>query len=76
MVVVAVRKQIVVPAEIDRRIRRLARQKGISQSALIVKAVEALDDSKDQIEHVLAFAGAIKDAPPKLSEEIDTVLYG
>ncbi len=72
----AVRKQIVVPPQVDRRIRRLAREKGISQSALIVEAVEALQDSKKQIEHVLAFAGAIKDAPPKLSEEIDTVLYG
>ncbi len=71
----AVRKQIVVPPEIDRRIRRLAREKGISQSALIVEAVAALHDSKDQIEQVLGFAGVIKDAPPKLSEEIDKVLY-
>ena len=70
-----VRKQIIVPSETDKRIRRLARKKGISQSALIVEAVEALPDSSSQVDHVLAFAGAIKGAPRKLSEEVDEVVY-
>ncbi len=70
-----VRKQIMVPSEVDKRIRRLARKKGISQSALIVEALEALPDSSSQVDHLLAFAGVLKDAPPKLSEEIDEVVY-
>ena len=36
MMLMLVRKQIIVPSETDKRIRRLARKKGISQSALIV----------------------------------------
>ncbi len=70
-----VRKQIVVPPEVDKRIRRLARQKRISQSQLIVQAVEALPDSSEQLDHLLAFAGAVKEAPPRLSEEVDEVVY-
>lgn len=70
-----VRKQIMVPSEVDKRIRRLARKKGISQSALIVEALEALPDSSSQVDHLLAFAGVLKDAPPKLSEEVDEVVY-
>jgi hypothetical protein len=73
--VILVRKQIIVPSETDKRIRRLARKKGISQSALIVEAVEALPDASSQVDHVLAFAGAIKGAPRKLSEHIDEVVY-
>ena len=73
--VMLVRKQIIVPSETDKRIRRLARKKGISQSALIVEAVEALPDVSSQVDHVLAFAGAIKGAPRKLSEEVDEVVY-
>src|SRR5439155_23069343 len=70
-----VRKQIIVPYETDKRIRRLARKKGISQSALIVEAVEALPDESSQVDHVLAFAGVITGAPRKLSEEVDEVVY-
>ena len=70
-----VRKQIMVPSEVDKRIRRLARKKGISQSALIVEALEALPDSSSQVDHLIAFAGVLKDAPPKLSEEVDEVVY-
>ena len=73
--VMLVRKQIMVPSEVDKRIRRLARKKGISQSALIVEAVEALPDSSSQVDHLLAFAGVLKDAPRKLSEEVDEVVY-
>ena len=70
-----VRKQIIVPSETDKRIRRLARQKGISQSALIVEAVEALPETSTQVDQVLAFAGIIKGAPRTLSEEVDEVVY-
>jgi hypothetical protein len=70
-----VRKQIVVPPEVDKRIRRLARQRGISQSALIVEAVEALPDASTQLDHLLAFSGVIKGAPATLSEEVDEVVY-
>ena len=70
-----VRKQIVVPSEVDKRIRRLARKKGISQSALIVEAVEALPDLSSQVDHLLAFVGVIKDAPRNLSEEVDDGVY-
>ena len=70
-----VRKQIMVPSEVDKRIRRLARKKGISQSALIVEAVEALPDSSSQVDHLLAFAGVLTDAPRKLSDAVDEVVY-
>ena len=75
MPIMLVRKQIIVPSETDKRIRRLARKKGISQSALIVEAVEALPDVSSQVDHVLAFAGTVKGAPRKLSEEVDEVVY-
>jgi hypothetical protein len=75
MLLMLVRKQIIVPSETDKRIRRLARQKGISQSALIVEAVEALPETATQVDHVLAFAGVIKGAPPTLSEDVDEVVY-
>src|SRR6266571_3047915 len=51
-----VRKQIIVPSETDKRIRRLARQKGISQSALIVEAVEAIPETSTQVDQVPALA--------------------
>src|SRR5437899_12488204 len=70
-----VRKQIIVPSETDKRIRRLARKKGISQNALIAEAVEALPDESSQVDHVLSFARVIKGATRKLSEEVDGVLY-
>lgn len=71
-----VRKQIVVPPEVDKRIRRLAKQRGISQSALIVEAVEALPDSSSQLDHFLAFSGVIKGPPANLSEQVDESVYG
>jgi len=40
-----------------------------------VEAVEALPDASSQVDHVLAFAGAIKGAPRKLSEQVDEVVY-
>jgi hypothetical protein len=43
-----VRKQILVPAALDKKIRQLAQNRGISQSALIVEAVEALFGASGQ----------------------------
>lgn len=70
-----IRKQITVSPDVDRRIRQLASQKGISQSAVIAEALAALPDPAGQVDRILAFAGAIKDAPPHLSEEVDETLY-
>jgi hypothetical protein len=47
-----VRKQILVPAALDKGIRRLAQKRGISQSALIVAAAEASLDASGQIDHL------------------------
>ena len=47
-----VRKQILVSAALDKKIRRLAQKRGISQSALIVAAVEASLDASGQIDHL------------------------
>lgn len=68
-----VRKQILVPAALDKKIRRLARKRGISQSALIVEAVETLPDSSGEIDQLLTFVGVIKSAPPNLSEAVDDI---
>jgi hypothetical protein len=73
--VVLVRKQIVVSAEVDARIRRLARTRRVSQSRIVAEAVEALGGAEEQLGGVLAFAGTIKNAPRKLSEEVDASLY-
>ena len=70
-----VRKQILVPAVLDRKIRRLAQKRGISQSALIVEAVEASLDASGQIDHLTHFIGVIKGASPSLSESVDDI-YG
>jgi Ribbon-helix-helix protein, copG family len=65
------RKQILVPAALDKRIRRLAQKTGISQSALIVAAVEASLDASGQTDHLKPFIGVIKGAPPTLSESVE-----
>ncbi len=75
MQLMLVRKQIIVPSETDKRIRRLARKRRISQSALIVEAVESLPDESSQVDHMLAFAGVIKGAPRRLSEQVDELVY-
>src|SRR2546425_12667101 len=75
MLLMLVRKQIIVPSETDKRIRRLARKKGISQSALIVEAVGARPDASSQVDHVLAVAGASKEPPRNDSDEDDQVVY-
>jgi Ribbon-helix-helix protein, copG family len=71
-----VRKQIVVPRDVDARIRRMAARKGTSQSAVIVEAVRALPDERTQIDQMMDFAGVVTGAPRRLSEEVDSVLYG
>ncbi|GAC1473838.1 MAG: hypothetical protein PVS3B2_15480 [Candidatus Dormibacteraceae bacterium] len=70
-----VRKQIIVPAAVDKKIRRLAQKRGISQSALIMELVEAFLDASGQLDHLLPFVGVIKGAPPRLSESVDDVVY-
>ena len=71
-----VRKQIVVPTDVDASIRRLAARKGTSQSAVIVEAVRALPEERTQIDQMMDFAGIIAGAPHRLSEEVDSILYG
>ena len=73
---VAIRKQILVPEDVDARLRRLAEQRGLSQSALIVEAIRALPDASEQLARSLAYAGAIKGGSRTLSEEVDATLYG
>jgi hypothetical protein len=68
-----VRKQILVPAALDRKIKWLTQKRGISQSALIVAAVEALLDTSGQIDHLTPFIGVIKGASPTLSESVDDI---
>lgn len=71
-----VRKQIVVPADVDARVRKLAQQRGISQSAVIVEAVRKLDEGEQEVERIVSFPG-IADGPPEaLSEQVDAILYG
>ena len=70
-----VRKQILVLAAMEKKIRRLARKRGISQSALIVEAVEASLDASGQLDHLLRFVGVIKGAPRNLSESVDDSVY-
>jgi hypothetical protein len=70
-----VRKQIVVPAALDKKIRRLARNRGISQSALIVEAVEALLEASRQPDRLTPFIGVIEGAPSNLSESVDEEVY-
>ena len=72
----AIRKQILVPEDVDARLRRLASERGLSQSAVIVEAIRALPDAQEQLARVLAFSGAIKGGPRRLSEEVDQTLYG
>jgi hypothetical protein len=66
-------KKILVPDAMDKKIRRLAQKRGMSQSALIVEAVEALLDASGEVDHLLPFIGVIKGAPPRLSESVDDV---
>jgi hypothetical protein len=70
---VLVRKQILVPAALDKKIKRLAQTRRISQSALIVAAVEAWLDASIPIDHLTPFIGVIKGAPPGLSESVDDI---
>jgi hypothetical protein len=71
-----IRKQIVVPPDVDARIRRLAAQKGVSQSAVIVEAVRGLSEADQDIERILSYSGAIDGSPEALSEQVDSILYG
>ena len=67
-------KKFLVPDAMDRKIRRLAKKRGMSQSARIIDAVEALLASR-QPDRLTPFVGVIKGAPPNLSESVDEVVY-
>jgi predicted transcriptional regulator len=71
-----VRKQIVVPTDVDARIRRIAAHRRTSQSAVIVEAIRALPEERAQIDQMMDFAGIVSGGPSTLSEEVDSVLYG
>lgn len=73
---VVVRKQVTVTPEVDSLIRRLARERGMSQSRLIAEAVLALPSTAGQTDRMLALAGAIDTDQAQLSEEVDRSLYG
>jgi hypothetical protein len=47
----------------------------MSQSALIIEAVEALLEASRQPDRLTPFIGVIKGAPSNLSESIDEVVY-
>ncbi|OLC22881.1 MAG: hypothetical protein AUH40_12505 [Chloroflexi bacterium 13_1_40CM_65_17] len=68
-------KRILVPDAMDKKIKRLAKERGMSQNALIIEAVEALLDASRQLDRPLPFVGVIKGALPKLSESVDEVVY-
>ena len=68
-----VRKQIMVTESVDARIRRLAAQRGLSQSRLISEAVWRLPDGADQMTRMRRFEGAIKGGPANLSEGVDEI---
>ncbi len=72
----AIRKQIIVPDDVDARLRRLATERGVSQSALIADAIRALPDASEQLARTLAFAGSIKGGPANLADKVDEALYG
>jgi hypothetical protein len=68
-------KRVLVPDALDKKIRRLAQKRGISQSALILEAVEAWLNASRQADRLTPFIGVIKGGPPNLSESIDDVVY-
>jgi hypothetical protein len=71
-----IRKQIVVPPDVDARVRRLAQQRGVSQSAVIVDAIRTMSEPEQDLERLLSFAGTIDGPAEALSEQVDAVLYG
>jgi predicted transcriptional regulator len=71
-----VRKQILVPPDVDARVRRIAQERGISQSAVIVEAVRSLPEAHQDVQRILSFAGIIDGPAEALSERVDEILYG
>jgi hypothetical protein len=68
-------KKFLVPDAMDKKIKRVAQKRGMSQSALIIEAVEALLEASRQPDRLTPFIGAIEGAPPNLSESVDEVVY-
>jgi predicted transcriptional regulator len=71
-----VRKQIVVPPDVDARVRRLSRERGVSQSAVIVEAIRSLPEQGQDVERIISFAAIDDGRPEALSEQVDAILYG
>jgi hypothetical protein len=70
-----IRKNITVPAELDRQLRRLARERGASQSGLIVQLVTlGLATQESGEDPLLRYVGSIS-GPPDLSETVDQTVY-
>ncbi len=71
-----VRKNITLPAALDRRLRNLAKSRGASQSGLIVHlvAVGLATESGDG-DPLLRYLGAIE-GPADLSATVDKTVYG
>jgi predicted transcriptional regulator len=69
-----IRKQIMVSEDVDARIRRLAEERGLTQSALIAEAVKQLPDAQDQLERMRRFAGIINEGgESNLSTRVDDI---
>jgi predicted transcriptional regulator len=71
-----IRKQIVVPPDVDRRVRRLAARRGVSQSAIIVDAVRTLPEPDQDVERIVSFPGIDHGPAEALSEQVDAIVYG
>ena len=71
-----VRKNITLPAAMDARLRKLARDRGSSQSGLIVQLVNiGLAAQSAEGDPLLRYLGSIE-GPADLSETVDKTVYG
>ncbi len=70
-----VRKNITLPAQMDARLRKLAKRRGASQSGLIVHLVTlGLAAESAEGDPLLRYLGSIE-GPADLSETIDQTVY-
>ena len=71
-----VRKNIVLPSALDDRLRAVAKERGSSQSGLIVHLVEVgLAAESGEHDALVGYLGLL-DGPADLSETIDKTVYG
>jgi catechol-2,3-dioxygenase len=70
-----IRKNITLPADLDQRLRRLADERGTSQSGLIAQLVsEALAIEDADGDPLLRYIGSIA-GPADMSATVDEVVY-